>query len=437
MHYGSQIMSSTSTSPTLLTAKATVAPRRRDAIFDSAFHDGFGQWPVGYISTGGADMGDVLAVANVVADGDDSAFYDAWVKAAATKYSEAQAALAAGHRQSAHDLFLRSSCLYAAAYHPLYGTPVDPRLLSAFDKQRNAFQRGMELSPVPVHVVDIPYGKTELPAYLVPAFGRESEVRPLLILNNGYDATITDLYFASGVAALQRGYHVLMFDGPGQGSMLYERGVPLRPDWEVVISAVVDYAETVDIVDRTKIALSGWSLGGYFAPRAASAEPRLAACIADPGQWDIAESLRGFAMKLGASAEDVADLDNLPDTTIERMWSTIQGDRQLHWSIAQRGFWANGAKDLREFISKSARFTLRENVESIRCPTLLTAAEHDPLAAATSVFYDALTCEKKLLRFTAAEGAGEHCEMSNRSLLNQRVIDWLDDTLSSNTPSSG
>lgn len=409
---------------------STPPVRPRGALFDSAFHDEFAQWPVGYIPAGGADIGDVVEIAEVVGDGDDSAFYEAWVKAGDAKNTEAEAALTAGHRSSARELFLRASCLYAAAYHPLYGTPVDPRLLKAFDKQMEAFRRGMELLPVPVHPVAIPYEKTELPAYLVPAFGRETEKRPLLILNNGYDATITDLYFASAVAALHRGYHVLMFDGPGQGSMLYKQGQPLRPDWEVVISAVVDYAETMSIVDPTKIALSGWSLGGYFAPRAATAERRLAACIADPGQWDIAGSLRGFALRLGASAEEVADLENLSDATIDSMWTVIQSDRKLRWSIMQRGFWANGVTNLRDFIHASAQFSLKDRVADIRCPTLLTTAENDPLAEATTAFYDALTCPKKLLRFTAAEGAGDHCEMSNRSLLNQRVLDWLDETLS-------
>ncbi len=31
------------------------------------------------------------------------------------------------------------------------------------------------------------------------------------------------------------------------------------------------------------------------------------------------------------------------------------------------------------------------------------------------------------MRFTVAEGAGGHCEMGNRSLLNNRVLDWLDE----------
>jgi hypothetical protein len=128
----------------------------------------------------------------------------------------------------------------------------------------------------------------------------------------------------------------------------------------------------------------------------------------------------------------VTDLDHLPEKTLDRMSKAIDADRQLRWSIVQRGYWANGAKDLQDFISKSLRFTLKDKVTDIRCPTLLTAAENDSLAAGTKDFYDALTCEKDLLKFTAAEGAGEHCEMSNRSLLNQRVLDWLDDTLASN-----
>ena len=44
----------------------------------------------------------------------------------------------------------------------------------------------------------------------------------------------------------------------------------------------------------------------------------------------------------------------------------------------------------------------------------------------------ALTCDKTLMRFAAAEGADGHCEMQNRSLLNARVLDWLDETFDAN-----
>lgn len=400
----------------------------RGGIFDNELHDRFGQWPVGYISTGGAEIGDVISVAEQVGNGDDSEFCDAWVAAGDAREAEARMTLDAGHRESARILFLRASCLYAAAYHPLYGEPADPRLLEAFGKQMASFRRGMELSPVPVEPVSIPFEDTPMPAYLVPAAGREEELRPLLILTNGYDATITDLYFASGVAAAGRGYHVLMFDGPGQGEMLYRHGITLRPDWEVVIGAVIDFATQVPIVDREKIALSGWSLGGYLAPRAASGEHRLAACIADPGQWDLGENMRGLIQAMNPEA-DLDDLDRVDRGTLTAMENVIKADPGLNWSVMKRGYWANGVDDLQSFISRTAEFTLKDRVGEIRCPTLLTAAENDPLAAATEAFHEALTCPKALMRFTAAEGAGDHCEMTNRSLLNLRVLDWLDDTL--------
>lgn len=403
--------------------------RSRGQLFDSAFHDRFGQWPVGYIPAGGADMGDIVAVADAVGGGDDTAFYDAFVASGDAMAAEARALRAAGRRRSARDRFLRASCMYGAAYHPIYGTPVDPRLLAAFDAQMEAFGAAMALSDTPVHPIEIPFADGPLPAYLVPATGRETEVRPLLILTNGFDATITDMYFASGVAALDRGYHVLMFDGPGQGAMLYRKGVPLRPDWETVVAAVVDYAQTVPIVDIDRIALSGWSLGGYLAPRAASGEPRLAACIADPGQWDIADAIRRFLSLLGvpdAATVSGADLD---EATVARLMAAIESDREMHWQIVQRGFWATGTADLRGLFDALTGFTLKERVGDIRRPTLCTAAENDPLTADTQAFYDALTCPKELLRFTAAEGAGAHTEVINRSLANQRVLDWLDAAL--------
>ena len=72
---------------------------------------------------------------------------------------------------------------------------------------------------------------------------------------------------------------------------------------------------------------------------------------------------------------------------------------------------------------------MKGRAEAIRCPTLLTAAENDPLAKSAQTFFDALTCQKRLVRFTAADGAGEHCEMMNRSAVNRVALDWLDEVL--------
>lgn len=399
------------------------------AIFKDALHDQLGTWPLGYIPYGGADYGEVEAIAQAVGDGDDTAFHDAWTAAADRMMENAQNAESAGHRTSARECFLRAACFYGKSFHTLFGQPVDPRVIAGSRKQIAAFDHGLALSDVPIAQQRIPFENASLLTYVIPAQGRENKVRPLLIFTNGYDGTITDLFFASAVAASRRGYHALIFDGPGQGTSLIEHGMTLRPDWESVISSVVDFAQTLPIVDPQKIALCGWSLGGYLAPRAASGEHRLAACVADPALPSVADGFRAYVMKLGATQEEAAHLGEMPAALIERMEQIVANDRKLQWSVAKRGYWVNGAGTLRDYFASVERFTMDGRIEDIRCPTLFTHAEHDTLAAGAQRFFDALRCPKTLIRFSGNEGAGDHCEMRNRSLVNRRVLDWLDEVL--------
>jgi hypothetical protein len=41
--------------------------------------------------------------------------------------------------------------------------------------------------------------------------------------------------------------------------MLYESNIPLRPDWETVVGAVVDFALTLPQVHPEKLIISGWN----------------------------------------------------------------------------------------------------------------------------------------------------------------------------------
>ena len=375
------------------------------------------------------DFGEILAVARAIDEGDDGAFYSAWVAAGDRFAAAANEAITKRRRPSARSLFLKASCAYATAYHPLYGEPADERLLIAFRKQIGAFNWALTLSDPPVAPLRIPFVDGSLPAYLIPAEGRATEVRPLLILNNGYDATVTDMYFASAVAASRRGYHCLLFDGPGQGAMLFE----MRRSPAAGLGN--GRARGRRFRGRSAKRRSGAHCAQRLEPwrppraRAASAEHRLAACIADPGQWSIADGFRGAAIKLGATPEAVADLGAIDQALLERLEQTIFNNRKLKWSVVQRGFWVHGVSDLRAYLRSVEQFTMEGRAELIRCPMLLTLAENDPLATNTPAFFDALRCPKALIKFTAAEGAGEHCEMMSRSLLNGRVLDWLDDVL--------
>lgn len=398
-------------------------------LFKDALHDQFAGLALGFIPYGGADFGEILAVARAVGDGDDAAYYKAWSDAGDRLVERAQAELAAGRRTSARDAFLRASCHYALSYRPLFGSPVDPRLVAAFRKQIAAFDNGLALLEPAVSPLRIPFDDRSFPGYFLPAAGRAHETCPLIILTNGYDATVTDLYFGSAVAAARRGYHVLFFDGPGQGEMLIEHAMHLRPDWETVIAPVVDFALQMREVDPKRIALIGWSLGGYLAPRAASSEHRLAACVADPALLGIAEQMRGMLVGLGASPEAVEDLGQVNHMLLKRVEEMLRTDRPFRWKIVERGFWVHGVDNLRDYLRSAQEYTLAGRVESIVCPTLLTAAENDPLANGAQDFLDALRSPKTLLHFSARDGADMHCEIYNRSLLNGRTLDWLDDVL--------
>jgi hypothetical protein len=75
-----------------------------------------------------------------------------------------------------------------------------------------------------------------------------------------------------------------------------------------VVAPLVDFALGLDGVDPERVAYTSWSLGGYLAPRAASGEHRLAACVADPGIWDFLPQVRGMVLRLGLPQEAAAAL---------------------------------------------------------------------------------------------------------------------------------
>ena len=387
---------------------------------------------LGLASHGGAELGEVQATCARIKDGNDESWFAAWLATAERLVEAGDDSSAGGHRVSARESYLRASVYYALAYHPLFGAPPDPRLLDAFRSQRAAFDKAAALLEPAGEALEIEFEGASLPGYLFRAM--HGERRPLLVATNGYDATIYEMFLGQAVPALRRGYHCLVFDGPGQGAVLFEQGIPIRADWETVVNAVVDTMVEREEIDADRIALTGWSLGGHLALRAASGEPRLAACIADPALLSIGAGAIGRLRVAGMSASVIERYPNIDDATLAPIAEAIHGDRAQRWAVEQRGFLVHGVSTLGEYLKATVPFSLEGRLDAISCPTALTAAEEDPLARSADQVYGALTCPKTLVRFTAAEGAGDHCEMHNRTLLDQRVFDWLDDTLSTPRP---
>src|SRR5262249_61863315 len=90
-------------------------------------------------------------------------------------------------------------------------------------------------------VLGIPFEGCDLPAYFLrPDTGRSP--RKTLMIISGFDGTAEESYFQAGAAAVERGYNVLLFEGPGQtGTLRLHPGLAFRPDYEAPVRAVVDY----------------------------------------------------------------------------------------------------------------------------------------------------------------------------------------------------
>jgi pimeloyl-ACP methyl ester carboxylesterase len=374
---------------------------------------------------GGADIGECITTARTITEGSAESWYRAWMECGERINAAGEASLAAGHLVSAREAFLRASTYFRTAYIFLFGAPVDARVVKAYDMQTTAFRKAAALFSPAAEIVAIHYEGMTLPAYFLRA-EKSNEPRPTLILVNGYDGTAEEVYFYNGAAALRRGYNCLIFDGPGQGGALIKQGLVFRPDWDKVTTPAVDYLLTRTDVDPHQIAIMGLSFGGFLATRAASGEHRLAACIADPGQDDLFTSVKGRIPGFLAH-----QLPNGNPVALELL--RISLDQTLHhltggWGL-RRGMWTHGVSTPLAYIETTQQYTMHGFAKEIQCPTLICCADNDEASLNAKPLYDAMQCPKQFIIFTAAEGAGEHCEAGARSLFHQRAFDWLDNVL--------
>jgi pimeloyl-ACP methyl ester carboxylesterase len=394
--------------------------------------EAFGLRALPYALYGGADIGECVSTIDRIGDGSADDWYREWTATADRLAAAARTSEERGHAVSAREAYFRATTYYHVSYFPLYGFPVDPRLTQAFEAEVSCFRRAASLSKPAIEPVEIPFEGTSLPGYFLLA-DESGRPKPTMVHVNGYDSNIQEMYFAHGPAAVRRGYNCLLFDGPGQGRNLIRDGLALRPDWETVVKSVIDFTLTRPEIDPKRIVLAGWSFGGFLAPRAAAFEKRIAALIADPGQWDQRDGLR----TLPVSPDVLNDLDHADPNLFAPMEQALRSpkaDPMMRWRLIQRLLWVHGKSNLYDLAREITRFEISSVAQKISCPTLLTAAEGDPIGKGARKLYDALVCPKALIEFTLAEGSGGHCESLSRGLYHQRVFDWLDEILEFSHP---
>ena len=81
---------------------------------------------------------------------------------------------------------------------------------------------------------------------------------------------------------------------------------------------------------------------------------------------------------------------------------------------------------------QTSEYTMEGVAQNITCPTLIVDSENErSFRGQSRRLYDALTCPKEFMLFTADEGAGEHCQMGAAFFSDERICGWLEKTLGS------
>lgn len=370
---------------------------------------------------GFTDIGEVLDTAHRIDVSDEYSWPNEWLETAKRVEGYAKQSLEAGHTVSAGEAFVRASSYYRAAliHHP---EPTDEVVKEAARAAMDDFAKANELLNF-TELVKIPYEGTTLPGY----FYRSSlagEKAPLLIVFQGRDAWGEETKYLAD-AAMKRGYHCLQFQGPGQGAALRLQGLTFRPDWEKVVTPVIDFALQQPDVDPERIILMGISFGGALAPRAAAFEKRIKICVANPGVLNWGASI---VNQLSVMAPELMQLyEENPQAFDSAVTEVMKDSALLRWGFKDM-IWKHGASSPSDLLVKLRDFNNEGIIDQITCQTLVMDGEAEAFTTGEGKkLFDALKSPKDYMLFTAEDTGLVHVQVGAMAVSSQRLFDYLDE----------
>jgi alpha-beta hydrolase superfamily lysophospholipase len=376
----------------------------------------FGSLALGATVNHGCEIGEAFATAARIKDGDAASWQEEWAKTARLVEARGEQSLAGGHRVSARDQLQRASYYFRLAL--LAMLPADPRLKEYARKSRSLLKKAGELFAPPLEYFEIPFESRVLPGFFRKAAAGGKPAKTLIMIGGG-ETFAEDLFFYIGPQTHDRGYNFLTVDLPGQGLLPLE-GKCFRPDMQVPLKAVVDYALGRPEVDPRRLAVYGYSGGGGFVPQAAMHDPRIKAIVMNACVVD-ARPLFATMPAVTATRKEIASWSSFHGNTVKLVcwrWG-VPLDQPARLVEANEGFRFDPAK--------------------VQVPALIIVGEgeyqSEEVKRQQQLCLDNLPNPRKKLVVTPAnEGAANHCVMENRSLMSQVVFDWLDEVFAAAQP---
>jgi alpha-beta hydrolase superfamily lysophospholipase len=331
-------------------------------------------------------------------------WYDAWSALAAQRLRVARDMESKGFVQGAGRGYLRSAIYELMAIRFL--SRDDIRGTNSYASGSSHFLQGLKLLGQPARVIDVAYEHGRLPGLLGIPSGL-TKPAPCLMVFGGFDSLKEWVYPLLIEPCMRRGLALFVVDQPGVGGALRLFNLPAVPEAERAASACIDALDKVPEIDVQRIGLSGISLGGYYAPRAAAFEPRIAACCAWGGIWDL-------GMLFDRNVAEPGKARSIPD-------------------MLDHARWVFGAQTKADALAIAHRMTLEPVIERITCPLLVLHGANDRQVAGTvseDTARRAINSRHSELKvFTLEDGGSEHCQLDNTALAVDYMADWFAEAL--------
>jgi predicted alpha/beta-fold hydrolase len=379
---------------------------------------------IGKATQGVMDIGLVFATFERIRDDDPTSWFTAWKSTADDLRRQADESSAAGRRDSASYYYLAAADAFVRAIAFIDGMADDDELLPTFRLHRQSWDAFIASSGGRHLPVTIPYEGDTLPGYLLRP-DTSGLARPTLVITNGSDGSLSGLWAEGIKAALDHGWNAFVFDGPGQQSMLFERNVPFRHDWEAVLTPVVDALVARDDVDETALLAYGISQGGYWLPRALAFEHRFVAAVVDGGVMDVSASWNSNL------PQELVDLLHAGNKELFNKYMEMgPSDPALERKLAFRSRPYGDVASAFDLFTEVGKYALYDVVDQIRTPLLITDPDDDEFFPGQSQqLFDSLKGPKDIVRFTHAQGADHHCSPMARTLVELHMNDFFDEQL--------
>ena len=375
---------------------------------------------LGASAYGGVSIGECLYAASKIQNADPKSWVSVFCAAGKRQEADADEKARRKHAVSAREQYLKASNSYRAAEY--FTDFLDPSHQELGLSSRACFLKAMAFAEHAFEIVDIPFEGKNLPAYfMAPDASRKP--RKTLVIISGYDGTLEETYFQCGIGALQRGYNVFLFAGPGQMDTLrFHPEMTFIPEYEKVSVPALDILTQRPEVLVGKVGFMGISMGGYFCLRAAAFDKRINALIPNSpiANWGDYLAAGGFDIaKLGGQDFTPDELNYIPDEFMSQL------QKEMTRSMIRR----NGKRSFVETFHYLEQFDASNLLRDIHCPllALVGAGEGSEAIRQLTLCSESVSGPVTQRCFADEEGSDAHCQVGNTALTNAVVCDWLDE----------